>query len=169
MRRSATTSRPSGSSGTHLLYFAGWKKHVSIYPVPAGDAALAKAVEPFREARGTLKFPHNQPLPLELVPRLVAAPPRRDRRAPGRRHHDQPGHVLPAVLPDHRLLGTEHGQPDRGTQLQRPLARMLEAQGLREVSRPRARCGSRARTPPARPRIALCAHQTAAARDRRHS
>lgn len=60
-------------SGTHLLYFAGWKKHVSIYPVPAGDAALARAVEPFREAKGTLKFPHNQPLPLELVPRLVAA------------------------------------------------------------------------------------------------
>lgn len=60
-------------SGTYLLYFAGWKKHVSIYPVPTGDAALAKAVEPFREARGTLKFLHNQPLPLELIPRLVAA------------------------------------------------------------------------------------------------
>ena len=29
----------------HLIYFAGWKRHISIYPIPAADAALRKAME----------------------------------------------------------------------------------------------------------------------------
>jgi uncharacterized protein YdhG (YjbR/CyaY superfamily) len=60
-------------AGTYLLYFAGWKQHVSIYPVPPGDDALAHDVAPYRDARSTLKFPHKQPLPIDLIPRLVAA------------------------------------------------------------------------------------------------
>lgn len=58
---------------TYLLYFAGWKQHVSVYPVPACDPALASDIEPYRAARGTLKFPLAQPLPHALIPRLVAA------------------------------------------------------------------------------------------------
>jgi uncharacterized protein YdhG (YjbR/CyaY superfamily) len=60
-------------SGTYLLYFAGWKKHLSVYPIPLGDPALTEAVAPWRAAKGTVKFPLSEPTPLPLIPLLVAA------------------------------------------------------------------------------------------------
>ena len=59
--------------GRALLYLAGWKEHVSIYPVPAGDAALTRDLAPYVAGKGTLKFPLSQPLPLDLVGRVAAA------------------------------------------------------------------------------------------------
>ncbi len=53
--------------GTPLLYFAGWKRHVSLYPVPAGDAAFERRLEPYRSARSTLQFPLGEPLPANLI------------------------------------------------------------------------------------------------------
>ena len=53
--------------GSPLLYFAGWKRHVSMYPVPAGDAEFERAVAPYRSARSTLKFPLGQPVPYDLI------------------------------------------------------------------------------------------------------
>jgi uncharacterized protein YdhG (YjbR/CyaY superfamily) len=57
--------------GKTLVYFAGWKHHVSVYPVPAGDAAFQSAVAPYRAGRGTLRFPLGQPVPHDLVADLV--------------------------------------------------------------------------------------------------
>jgi uncharacterized protein YdhG (YjbR/CyaY superfamily) len=57
--------------GKNLIYFAGWKKHVSLYPVPAGDEAFNKEIEPYIEGKGTLKFSLDRPLPLELIKRVV--------------------------------------------------------------------------------------------------
>jgi uncharacterized protein YdhG (YjbR/CyaY superfamily) len=59
-------------SGTYLLYFAGWKRHLSVYPIPLGDHALTEAVAPWRAAKGTLRFPLSEPTPLHLIPLLVA-------------------------------------------------------------------------------------------------
>ena len=56
--------------GKHLVYFAGWQHHLSIYPVPA-DAALAAELAPYRVGRGTLKFPLTAPIPYELIARVV--------------------------------------------------------------------------------------------------
>jgi uncharacterized protein YdhG (YjbR/CyaY superfamily) len=58
--------------GKYLVYFAGWKHHVSVYPVPADDA-LAEELAPYRAAKGTVKFPLNQPIPYDLIARLVTA------------------------------------------------------------------------------------------------
>jgi len=57
--------------GKALVYFAGWKHHVSVYPVPDGDAAFQAAVAPYRAARGTLRFPLGQPVQYDLVADLV--------------------------------------------------------------------------------------------------
>jgi uncharacterized protein YdhG (YjbR/CyaY superfamily) len=57
--------------GKNLIYFAGWKKHVSIYTIPAGDDAFNQEVEPYIDGRGTLKFPLSQPLPLQLIKKIV--------------------------------------------------------------------------------------------------
>ena len=53
--------------GTPLLYFAGWKRHVSLYPVPAGDAEFERRLEPYRSAKSTLKFLLSEPVPTDLI------------------------------------------------------------------------------------------------------
>lgn len=59
------------TNGTYLIYFAGWKKHISIYPVPGGDDAFNKAVEPYVAGKGTLKFPLDEPIPYKLITQMV--------------------------------------------------------------------------------------------------
>ena len=58
-------------NGKNLIHFAGWKKHVSLYPVPAGSEAFERQVEPYVDGKGTLKFPLDEPLPLKLIERVV--------------------------------------------------------------------------------------------------
>jgi uncharacterized protein YdhG (YjbR/CyaY superfamily) len=58
--------------GKYLVYFAGWKNHISVYPVPAGDASLAADLAPYLTAKSTLKFPLNQEIPLALIKRVAA-------------------------------------------------------------------------------------------------
>jgi len=60
-------------NGRYVIYFAGWKLHISIYPIPEGDAALAKDLAPYRAAKGTLRFPLDKPIPYDLIERLTAA------------------------------------------------------------------------------------------------
>lgn len=54
-----------------LVYFAGFKNHIGLYPPVRGDAALAKAVAKYAGPKGNLKFPHDEPLPLPLIARIV--------------------------------------------------------------------------------------------------
>jgi uncharacterized protein YdhG (YjbR/CyaY superfamily) len=56
---------------TYLIYFAGWKNHVSIYPIPTGSEAFNKQVSKYAEGKGTLKFPLDKPLPLKLISKIV--------------------------------------------------------------------------------------------------
>lgn len=58
-------------NGTYLIYFAGWKNHISIYPIPTGTEAFNKQVSQYVEGKGTLKFPLDKPLPLKLITRIV--------------------------------------------------------------------------------------------------
>jgi uncharacterized protein YdhG (YjbR/CyaY superfamily) len=58
-------------NGRNLVHFAGWKKHVSLYPVPAGSEAFVRQIEPYANDKGTLKFPLDEPLPLKLIERVV--------------------------------------------------------------------------------------------------
>ena len=61
--------------GRAVVHYAGWKKHVSLYPVPdtseEPDDALERELAPYLAGKGTLKFPLDQPLPRELVARVA--------------------------------------------------------------------------------------------------
>jgi uncharacterized protein YdhG (YjbR/CyaY superfamily) len=59
--------------GRPFVWFAGWSRHVSLYPVPGGDDALTEALAPYRSGKGTLKFLLAAPVPYELVARVGAA------------------------------------------------------------------------------------------------
>jgi uncharacterized protein YdhG (YjbR/CyaY superfamily) len=58
-------------NGRNLIHFAGWKKHVSLYPVPAGSEAFERQAEPYVDGKGTLKFPLDEPLPIKLIEKIV--------------------------------------------------------------------------------------------------
>jgi uncharacterized protein YdhG (YjbR/CyaY superfamily) len=61
--------------GKALVYLAGWSEHVAMYPVPsaAADPDLDAAVRPYRASKGTLRFPLDEPVPLDLVERVAIA------------------------------------------------------------------------------------------------
>ena len=58
-------------NGRYLVYFAAFKQHISLYPAPIGVAEFNEAVSRYGSGKGTLKFPLNQPLPLDLVRSVV--------------------------------------------------------------------------------------------------
>ena len=58
-------------NGKNLIHFAGWKKHVSLYPIPVGDDAFNQEVEKYIDGKGTLKFPLDESLPIKLIERAV--------------------------------------------------------------------------------------------------
>lgn len=59
-------------AGKPLLYFSGWQKHISVYPIPETDEALDQELAPYRSGKGTLKFPLTKPIPYDLIGRLAA-------------------------------------------------------------------------------------------------
>jgi len=54
-----------------LVYFAAFKKHVGLYPPVRGDASLEKAISSYRGEKGNLRFPLDQPIPYDLIERIV--------------------------------------------------------------------------------------------------
>jgi len=58
-------------NGKHLVFFAGWKHHISLYPLPAGDEAFQQQIAQFKRAKSTLQFPLAQPIPYDLVEKIV--------------------------------------------------------------------------------------------------
>ena len=58
--------------GRHLVYFAGWKHQVSLYPLPQVDHALAQELAPYRVGKSTARFRIGEPVPYDLIGRLVA-------------------------------------------------------------------------------------------------
>ena len=58
-------------NGKNLVAFAGWKNHISMYPIPSGSEAFNKEVSKYAAGKGTLQFPLDKPLPLKLITKIV--------------------------------------------------------------------------------------------------
>jgi uncharacterized protein YdhG (YjbR/CyaY superfamily) len=54
-----------------LVYFAAFKKHIGFYPPLRADAKLAKAISPYAGEKGNLRFPLDQPIPFDLIAKIV--------------------------------------------------------------------------------------------------
>ena len=54
-----------------LIYFAAFKKHIGVYPPVRGNEQLNKALSRYRGEKGNLKFPLDEPIPYELIARVV--------------------------------------------------------------------------------------------------
>lgn len=58
--------------GRYLVYFGGFKKHIGFYPTPSGTDTFAKDLEDYKTGRGSVQFPLDRPMPLDLIKRIVA-------------------------------------------------------------------------------------------------
>ncbi|TDN93033.1 DUF1801 domain-containing protein [Microbacterium sp. BK668] len=57
--------------GRYALHYAGWKKHIGLYPVPTLAGPLEDEIAPYRAEKDSVTFPHAKPLPYELVDRMA--------------------------------------------------------------------------------------------------
>ena len=58
---------------TRAIHFAGWKKHVGLYPVPRFEGELEEAIAPYRAAKDSANFLYARPIPYELIERIARA------------------------------------------------------------------------------------------------
>lgn len=59
-------------NGTYLIYFAAYKKHIGIYPVPSKPGQIDEAfADYYTSGKGTLQLPLDKPIPLKLISKLV--------------------------------------------------------------------------------------------------
>lgn len=55
----------------NLVHFAGYEKHVGFYPGASGIEAFKEELKPYKSAKGSVQFPLGQPLPADLIRRMV--------------------------------------------------------------------------------------------------
>lgn len=54
-----------------LIFFAGFSKHVSVYPAPRSSELFKKELANYKGGKGTVQFPLDKPLPFDLIKRIV--------------------------------------------------------------------------------------------------
>jgi len=54
-----------------LVWFAAFKNHIGLYPRVDAIVAFKRQLAPYKTAKGSIQFPHDKPLPLALVTRIV--------------------------------------------------------------------------------------------------
>lgn len=59
--------------GRYALHYAGWKKHIGIYPVPVLPSPLEEEITPFRSEKDSVVFPHRDEIPYALIGRVAHA------------------------------------------------------------------------------------------------
>lgn len=57
--------------GKPLVYFGGFKHHIGFYATPNGHAAFVKEFARYKQGKGSVQFPNNQPLPINLITRVI--------------------------------------------------------------------------------------------------
>ena len=58
-------------NGRHVIHFGGFPNHVGVYPTPHGIEAFEQELSVYHQGKGSVQFPHDKPLPLDLVRRMV--------------------------------------------------------------------------------------------------
>ncbi len=64
-------SMPTFWKGRNLIHFASFKKHIGLYPGDEAVAAFADKLTDFEVSKGTIRLPHGEPLPEELIRRIA--------------------------------------------------------------------------------------------------
>lgn len=60
------------TNGKPLVYFGGYKKHIGLYATPSGHSKFANELSKYKQGKGSVQFPLDQPIPFELIKKIVA-------------------------------------------------------------------------------------------------
>lgn len=55
----------------NLVHFAAWKNHIGFYPAPSGTKEFERELSAYDSAKGSVRFPIDQLMPLKLIARIV--------------------------------------------------------------------------------------------------
>ncbi len=55
----------------NLVHFAAFKNHIGFYPTPGGVQAFKEEIARYQGAKGSIRFPLDEPMPLDLITRIV--------------------------------------------------------------------------------------------------
>jgi uncharacterized protein YdhG (YjbR/CyaY superfamily) len=55
----------------NLVHFAAYKTHIGFYPAPSGIKTFAQELSQYETAKGSVRFPIQDPLPLALISNIV--------------------------------------------------------------------------------------------------
>ena len=55
----------------NLVYFAGYQTHIGFYPTASGIKAFERELSRYKHAKGSVQFPLDEPLPIDLIRRIV--------------------------------------------------------------------------------------------------
>ncbi|MFY7740016.1 MAG: iron chaperone [Flavobacterium sp.] len=58
-------------NGKALVYFAGYKNHIGFYATPTGHAEFTEELAKYKQGKGSVQFPINEPMPLDLITKIV--------------------------------------------------------------------------------------------------
>ena len=62
---------PTFKLNGNLVHFAAFKNHIGFYPTPSAIDAFNKELSPYKQAKGTVQFPIDNPIPFDLVRKIV--------------------------------------------------------------------------------------------------
>ena len=62
---------PTFALNGNLVHFAAFEHHIGFYPTPSGMEAFKKELSQYKGAKGSVRFPIDQPMPLSLIRRIV--------------------------------------------------------------------------------------------------
>lgn len=58
-------------NGKWLVHFAAFTKHIGFYPQPEGIVAFEDKLKEYKTTKGTIQFPLDKPLPMELIREII--------------------------------------------------------------------------------------------------
>ncbi len=59
-------------NGRPLVYFAAFKKHIGFYATPSVHESFARQLSHYKQGKGSVQFPLDQPIPYELIATMTA-------------------------------------------------------------------------------------------------
>ena len=62
---------PTFTLNGNLVHFGAYEKHIGFYATPTGHEAFKKELSVYKQGKGSVQFPIDQPLPLDLISRIV--------------------------------------------------------------------------------------------------
>jgi len=69
----------------NLVHFAAYKHHIGFYPTPSGAEQFEQELSAYKRAKGSVQFPLDQPMPYDLIRRMVQFRAAENARKPARR------------------------------------------------------------------------------------